>query len=117
SKALLESSELFAKASHEFAAHGIKTGSLSVDLAAMMARKEKIVATLGKGVESLFRKQRVTRYLGTAKIEAPGRVTVTSKNESAGLEAANILIATGSKPARLRGVTFDGDRIGTSTEA
>src|SRR5688572_2714078 len=116
SKALLESTELFHEAQTSFATHGIRVSAVSVDLKAMLERKDKIVATLTRGVDSLFKKNKVTRYAGHATVQARGKVLVegAEKNE---LIAKSILIATGSKPAPLPGVELDGDRIGTSTEA
>lgn len=117
SKALLESSELFAEAKSEFAGHGLKFTGLELDLAAMLKRKEQIVSMLTKGIDGLFKKNKVTRHLGTAAFASPGRVEIVSREGKAEITAKNIIIATGSKPASLPGVELDGDRIGTSTEA
>ena len=116
SKALLESSELFHEAQTSFAAHGIRVAGVSADLKAMLERKDKIVSTLTRGVDSLFKKNKVTRYAGHATIQGAGKVSVDGA-EKVELTAKNIIIATGSKPAPLPGVELDGDRIGTSTEA
>jgi dihydrolipoamide dehydrogenase len=113
SKALLESSERFAEAKDGLDKHGIKLGKVSLDLAAMMKRKDATVTALTKGVDGLFKKNKVTRYEGTGTITAPGQVTVGNDV----LTCRHILIATGSKPATIPGVILDGDRIGTSTEA
>lgn len=113
SKALLESSELFEKAKHGLAAHGVKITGAELDLAAMLKRKDQIVSTLTKGIDGLFRKNKITRYAGHATITGPGRVKVGDKD----VETKNVLIATGSKVAPLKGVTPDGNRIVTSTEA
>src|ERR1051326_6389026 len=94
SKALLESSERFWEAQHEFAAHGVRVGDVELDLAAMLKRKEQVVTTLTRGVDSLFKKNKVTRYAGLARIEGPGRVTVDSEKGSVELRAKDILIAT-----------------------
>jgi dihydrolipoamide dehydrogenase len=119
SKALLESSERYHEAKGALAAHGVKVGDVALDLPTMLARKDKIVGELTRGVELLFKKNKVTRYQGHGRIAGPGRVTVTGEGGAVVVElsAKNILIATGSKPAALKGVAFDGDRIGTSTEA
>ena len=69
SKALLESSERFWEAREKFAAHGISVGDLKLDLATMMKRKDQVVNGLTKGVESLFKKNKVTRYAGRARSE------------------------------------------------
>jgi dihydrolipoamide dehydrogenase len=116
SKALLESSELFHEAQTSFAAHGIRVSGVSADLKTMLERKDKIVATLTRGVDSLFKKNKITRYAGHATVRGPGKVLVEGA-EKTELTAKNIIIATGSKPAPLPGIELDGDRIGTSTEA
>ncbi|MEE8333615.1 MAG: dihydrolipoyl dehydrogenase [Alphaproteobacteria bacterium] len=114
SKALLHSSELFAEARDEFAEHGIKTGKISLDLAALMARKDKVVDGLTKGIAFLFKKNKVTWITGTARITAPGEVAVSDGQT---LKAKNILIATGSESMPLAGVEIDETRIVSSTGA
>ena len=116
SKALLESTELFHEAQTSFASHGIRVSGVSADLKGMLERKDKIVATLTRGVESLFKKNKITRYTGHATIKGPGKVSVEG-GEKIELTTKHIIIATGSKPAPLPGIEVDGDRIGTSTEA
>src|SRR5512136_469954 len=66
SKALLESSERFAAARHDLAAHGVKLATVELDLPTMLKRKDQIVGGLTKGVEALFKKNKITRYLGHA---------------------------------------------------
>ncbi|MBD3675870.1 MAG: dihydrolipoyl dehydrogenase [Planctomycetaceae bacterium] len=117
SKALLESSELYEQAGHAFEGRGINVGKLSLDLAKMLGQKDTVVNTLTQGIAGLFKKNKVTRYEGTASIPEPGKVVVTSSEGEETLEAGNILIATGSKPSELPGVELDFDKIGTSTEA
>src|ERR1041385_1997217 len=112
SKALLESSELYEKTKHHLTVHGIKS-TAELDLAAMLKRKDQIVTTLTKGIDGLFRKNKITRYAGHATITGPGTIRVADK----GLKAKHIIIATGSKVAPLKGVSLDGERIVTSTEA
>jgi dihydrolipoamide dehydrogenase len=114
SKALLHSSELFAEARDEFAEHGIRTGKVSLDLAALMARKDKVVDGLTKGIAFLFKKNKVTRITGTARITAPGEVAVSDGQM---LKTKNILIATGSDSMPLPGVEVDETRIVSSTGA
>ena len=117
SKALLQSSELYIEAREKLLPHGIRIPQVELDLAAMLRRKEQIVGGLTKGVESLLKKNKITRYHGTARLEAPGQVSVASQGEATVLKARYILIATGSKPATLPGIQPDGERIVTSTEA
>ena len=117
SKALLESSELLAGARERFGAHGVRFGDVTLDLAAMLRRKDETVQGLTSGVDRLFRKHRVARYTGHGRIIGPGAVVVENGSDGARITARRILIATGSTSASLPGVTPDGDRIGTSTEA
>src|SRR5436190_3047356 len=117
SKALLESSELYSEARQNFGRHGIVLPSVELDLKAMLRRKDQVVTALTKGVDSLFKKNKVTRYLGHGRITGPGGVTVESKEGATELSAKHILIATGSKPSSLPGIKIDYDRIVTSTEA
>ena len=117
SKALLESSERFWEAKEKFAAHGIKCGELKLDLPAMLQRKEQVVTVLTKGVEALFKKNKITRYIGHGRIVGLGRVRADAGKAVVDLQAKWILLATGSKPASLPGISLDSNRIVTSTEA
>jgi dihydrolipoamide dehydrogenase len=114
SKALLESSELFTEAKSKFAGHGLKFTGLELDLPAMLKRKDQVVAMLTKGVDGLFKKNKITRYLGTGTIAGPGKVEVDGKTS---ISAKHIIIATGSKPSVLPGIELDGNQVATSTEA
>jgi len=111
SKALLQSSENFHAAQHQFSDHGIGVGELTLDLARMMARKGEVVAANTKGVEFLFRKNKVTWLKGEARITGPGRVSVGGEEYA----AKNIVIASGSESTPLKGVEVDEKRIVTST--
>jgi dihydrolipoamide dehydrogenase len=118
SKALLQSSEKFAEAKHRFAEHGIKLGDIGLDLAAMMERKDKVVESLTRGVEFLFRKNKVDWLKGRGHIAAPGRVVVGSGNgANQEIETTSIVIATGSESIPLPGLTIDEQRIVSSTGA
>lgn len=117
SKALLESSERYEQARNSLKLHGILVGEVGLDLPAMMRRKDLVVSALTKGIEGLFKKNKITRYLGRGRIAGPNRVVVTGSGQPVEIEAKNILIATGSRPAPLPGVELDHDLIGTSTEA
>jgi dihydrolipoamide dehydrogenase len=116
SKALLHASERFHEAAHEFAALGIKA-QVELDLPAMMARKDKVVGELTKGVEFLFKKNKVEGLVGEAKITGPGKVEVKTKDGVRTLTAKSIVIATGSDVAKLPGVTIDEKQIVSSTGA
>jgi dihydrolipoamide dehydrogenase len=113
SKALLHSSEDFDAAGHAFAAHGIVIDSIRLDLTKMQARKDDVVTANVKGVEYLFRKNKITWLKGTGRIIAPGQVEVDGTVH----ETKTIVIATGSESTPLRGVTVDETRIVTSTGA
>lgn len=117
SKALLESSELYEKAKRGLGKHGIVTPDVGLDLARMLQRKDKVVSSLTRGIAGLIRKNKVTRYTGTARFVSGKRLEVIRAGSKSQLEAAHIVIATGSCAATLPGVPWDGDRIGTSTEA
>ncbi len=118
SKALLQSSEKFVEARHALAEHGVKIGEVALDLAAMMARKDKVVTTLTRGVEFLFRKNKIDWLKGQGRITAPGRIAVSSADGGAReVEAGAIVIATGSEIAPLPGVEIDEERILSSTGA
>jgi dihydrolipoamide dehydrogenase len=117
SKALLESTELLHETKKNLAQHGIRLSGVEVDLPVMMRRKERIVASLSKGVDALFKRHGVTRYLGHARIVAPGEVMVNAANSRIELRSPHVLIATGSTAAGVPGVELHEERIGTSTEA
>jgi dihydrolipoamide dehydrogenase len=117
SKALLESSHLFSEIKDSFALHGITAEKIGLDLGAMLRRKDQVVSILTRGVDSLFKKNRITRYLGHGRIVGLHKVDVVSPKETIELNARSILIATGSRPATLPGVTLDHTHILTSTEA
>lgn len=121
SKALLESSERFHEAQSGLEKHGVMVKSVKLDLQRMLARKDEVVKANSDGVAFLFKKNKVKRYQGRGEITAPGRVTVHGDGGAEGadveLEGKHIVIATGSRVASLPGVEFDGDKVGTSTEA
>ena len=117
SKALLHASELYEMAGKDFATFGIEV-TPKLNLPAMMAQKQTAVGQLTKGVEFLFRKNKVDWVKGAGRIAGPGKVDVTAEDGAVTtLEAANIVIATGSEPAPLPGVAVDGARVIDSTGA
>jgi len=111
SKALLQSSEHYEEALHKLADHGVTVGSVKLDLARMQARKGEVVGANVKGVEFLFRKNKVTWLKGEGSITAPGTVSVAGKEYS----AKRIVIASGSESIPLPGVEVDEKQIVTST--
>ncbi|KJK03495.1 dihydrolipoamide dehydrogenase [Pseudomonas sp. 21] len=118
SKALLHASELYeAAAGGEFANLGIQVKP-KLDLAQMMKQKAESVTALTKGVEFLFRKNKVDWVKGWGRIDGPGKVEVTAADGSkSSLTARDIIIATGSEPSPLPGVEVDNKRILDSTGA
>jgi dihydrolipoamide dehydrogenase len=120
SKALLDSSEYYHLAKEHFADHGVKTGELGLDLSAMMARKDKVVEELTDNVRKLLEGNKIRIIRGSAKLAGSNRVQVTppgKKKKAQLFEAGTILLATGSEPAAVPGLEFDGKRIVSSTEA
>jgi len=117
SKALLHASEKYQEARDHFATFGITFTGLKFDLKAMLAEKDKAVAELTGGVDFLFKKNKVTRLVGTGKIISANSVEVTTAKNKQTIAAKNILIATGSAVAPLKGIEVDGKTVITSTEA
>jgi dihydrolipoamide dehydrogenase len=119
SKALLDSSEHYHLAKERFAEHGIETGKLTLDLPAMMARKDKVVEDLTDNVRKLLERNKIEIVHGTARLSGSGRVEVTNAEEKdqKSLEAKSIILATGSEPVAVPGLEFDGKNIISSSEA
>jgi dihydrolipoyl dehydrogenase len=118
SKALLQSSEKFEEATHALAQHGIKIAGVELDLAAMMTRKDKVVADNTRGIEFLFKKHKIEWVKGKGRLTGPGRVAVGGGDGAArDLQAKSIVIATGSDVMPLPGVAIDEKRIVSSTGA
>ncbi len=118
SKALLDSSEHYHNAAHNFEAHGIKTGKLEVDLGKMIERKNQVVAQTCAGIDFLMDKNKVTVFHGIGSFKSNKEVSVKDdKGNETLLTANHIVIATGSKPNYFPGMEPDKKRIITSTEA
>jgi len=118
SKALLQSSEKFAEARHGLAEHGVEVGEATLDLGRMMARKDWVVTALTRGVEFLFRKNKVEWLKGSGRVAAPGRVAVSSADGAVReVEAGAVVIATGSESTPLPGIAIDERRVLSSTGA
>ncbi len=115
SKALLESSENFEKVQHAFGDHGITVKGVAFDVAKMLARKDSIVARNTKGIEFLFRKNKVTWLKGrgsfTGKDEAGYTLEVVGDAGVEQVKARHVIIATGSKARHLPGVAVDNLRV------
>lgn len=117
SKALLESSQHFAQAHSSFKRHGILIEKVQLDLAAMQRRKRQIVSILTRGVETLFRKNKIKHFIGKASLLSANSVRICSLSREIRLESRAILIATGSAPAHLSNLHVDGKCIFNSSEA
>ncbi|MFY9991991.1 MAG: dihydrolipoyl dehydrogenase [Rhodoplanes sp.] len=118
SKALLHASELYEEAAHAFAGMGIKIGPPELDLAGMMRFKDEGVDGNVKGVAFLLKRNKVDTFQGVARILARGKVEVKAADGATQtVETKNIVIATGSDVATLKGVTIDEERIVSSTGA
>lgn len=118
SKALLESSEHYHAALHDLKKHGVKVGSVSLDLSTMLTRKDKVVLENNKGIEFLFKKNKIDWLKGFGKIKAPGQVEVKAQDGATQVyQTKNIVIATGSVPVELPFLKFDEKKIVSSTGA
>ncbi|HEY0944101.1 MAG TPA: dihydrolipoyl dehydrogenase [Opitutaceae bacterium] len=120
SKALLHSSEQFVFAKHHAAAHGIKLGSVEVDLPALLKKKDDVVTKLVGGVSQLAKARKITVVTGAASFVSPTEVEVAAvvpNGPSQRLTAKNIVIATGSAPVELPFMKFDGKTIVSSDDA
>ena len=118
SKALLHASELFEEAGHTFSKMGIDISEPRLDLKAMMAFKDQGVEGNVRGVDFLFKKNKIEAFFGSGRIVAPGKVEVKDEGGKAQtLEAKSIVIATGSDIVHLKGIDIDEKRIVSSTGA
>jgi dihydrolipoamide dehydrogenase len=112
SKALLESSEVYHRAQHEFANHGVNLSGVALDLAKMQARKTTISKSLTGGIKQLFAANKVTGLFGTGKLLGDGKIEYKPhEGETQVLSAKHIVIATGSEPVNLKIAPFDGNQI------
>jgi len=117
SKALLQSSHLYEMAGHDLAKHGVKAGKVELDFPTMMGRKDKVVGDLTKGIEFLFRKNKVTYLKGLGRLVGNGKVEILADGKGEIVSAQHIIIATGSDVTPLRGVEIDEKQIVSSTGA
>jgi dihydrolipoamide dehydrogenase len=112
SKALLESSELYHRAQHEFATHGIKLSGVAFDVAAMQKRKAGIVKASTQGILALFKTAKVTALAGHGKLLPGRKVEFTALDGKVQvLEAKHVVLASGSEPTPLRSAPFDGKHV------
>jgi dihydrolipoamide dehydrogenase len=117
SKAMLDSSEIYAQVKEKIGRHGVKVGDVGLDLAAMLARKDKVVKSNTDGIVYLFKKNKIVSVQGAARLAGQGKVAVHASDKETMLEARWILLATGSEAVELPGLPFDGQSVVSSTEA
>ena len=112
SKAMLESSELFHRAKHEFKIHGIKVGAVELDIAAMQKRRANIVRQLTGGIGGLFKANKVEGLVGHGKLLAGKKVEFTPADGKAEIiDARHVFLASGSTPIELEFAPYDDDKI------
>ena len=116
SKSLLNLSENFHKAKN-FEKLGIETGEIKLNLEKMMKNKDKAVTVLTKGVEFLFKKNKVTYFKGAGSFKNQNQISIINNKEKTTIETKNTIISTGSEPVSLRGIEFDEEKILSSTGA
>ncbi len=115
-KALLHTADLWQELKHG-KDYGIVAESLSLDFAAVMSRKQRIVNRLSKGIESyLFKKNKITVFRGQGRLEGPGSIVVKGDQGETQVSTKNIILATGSRPRSLPGLAMDGTSIISSNE-
>ena len=116
SKSLLNLSEAFHQAK-DFSKIGIETGDIKLNLSKMMKNKDKAVTILTKGVEFLFKKNKVAYFKGYGSILDKNKISIKSSDDEKNIETKNIVISTGSEAVSLPGVEFDEEKILSSTGA
>ncbi|MGN0019629.1 MAG: dihydrolipoyl dehydrogenase [Sphingobacterium hotanense] len=118
SKALLDSSEHYHNAAHNFDQHGISLSSLKIDMKKMIARKNDVIAQNTAGITFLFKKNKIDSFEGVGSFVDKNTIKITKNDGSTEeIKGKNIIIATGSKPTALPFLPVDKSRIITSTEA
>ena len=118
SKSLLNSSEMYHKAQKEFNNLGVETGKITLNLSKMMSNKNKSVLTLTKGIEFLFKKNKITHLKGKGSISAKDTVTVTDNSgKKISYKTRNIVVGTGSVSTSLPGIKIDEKIVVSSTGA
>lgn len=117
SKALLSSSELYQQAKHHFKNHGIHSEGLSIDVEAMMKRKEGVIRKMSRGIDYLIKKNNIEHFSGTGRIINSSEVEVDQGKQKKNLKTKRILIATGSRVSGLPFLDFDGNTVLSSDHA
>ncbi|HEV7300860.1 MAG TPA: dihydrolipoyl dehydrogenase [Tepidisphaeraceae bacterium] len=116
-KALLDSSEFYHQAKHDFAKHGLKVGSIDIDLPALLKRKDGVVSANANGIAYLMKKNKIAHVKGTARIASANSVVVTASDGDKTLSTKRVLIATGSAPIELPAFKYDGKHVVSSDHA
>jgi dihydrolipoamide dehydrogenase len=116
SKALLDSSEHYYNALHSFKTHGIDLKDLQINLKQMIARKNVVIKQNNDGINFLMKKNKIDVYTGIGSFVTANKIKISGE-KNIELTSKNIIVATGSKPSLLKGITIDKKRIITSTEA
>src|SRR5215475_6150706 len=111
SKALLHASEMFEEAAHSFAKMGVSVPAPKLDLPAMMTFKQQGIDGNVKGVDFLMKKNKIDVLTGVGRIVSAGKLEVSSPGRTEAVDAKNIVIATGSDVAQLKGIAIDEKRI------
>ena len=118
SKALLDSSEHYHQAKHQFAEHGIKLKNLEVDLPQMIKRKQEVVDQTTSGIDFLMKKNKIDRHTGVGSFVDKNTIKITDgEGKETQITTDKVIIATGSKPSSLPFIKLDKERVITSTEA
>jgi dihydrolipoamide dehydrogenase len=117
SKAWLDSSEKYHELLHSFKDHGISTKDVALDFGVMRDRVKKVVSDVSGGINFLMKKNKIEVFNGLGSFVDANTVSVKGEKETTEIKAKKIVIATGSKPSSLPGITIDKERIITSTEA
>jgi len=117
SKAMLDSSEVYAQVKNHASRFGVTVDEVGIDLPVMLARKDKVVKANTDGIAYLFKKNKVAWVQGAARLAGQCKVAVKGGDKETILEAKSILLATGSEPVQLPSLPFDGTSVVSSTEA
>lgn len=118
SKALLDSTEHYHQAAHQFKEHGINIAGMTVDFEQMVRRKDQVVSQTSEGVRFLMKKNKIDVYQGHGSFASRNHINITAAdNSTQTIETDKVIIATGSKPSTLPFITIDKTRVITSTEA
>ena len=117
SKAWLDSSERYHETVHSHELHGIEVGNVKLNVKKMSERVSKVVEGITGGVSFLMKKNKITVFHGHGSFKDKNTIVIQGEKDTQEISAKNVIIATGSKPSSLPGVTVDKERIITSTEA